>query len=63
MRTARVNRQRMYYSLWLENQPVYDLDRDGNIRYDDDGDPIETGGYRNMYSHPLDQQAGNKYIT
>ena len=56
-RTGRRNRQRLFYSLWLEEQPIYDRDRDGNIRLDDEGNPIETGDTRDMYSDPLEFHA------
>lgn len=57
MRTSRKNRQSMYYALWLENQPVYERDREGNIRYDEDGDPLETGDYENRYSDLIEFRA------
>lgn len=57
MRPLRKNKQRMYYALWLENQPVYERDRDGNIRYDEDGDPMETGDYEDRYTAPMEFKA------
>lgn len=57
MRTLRKNRQKLYYALWLENQPVYERDRNGNIRYDEDGDPLETGDYENQYTMPMEFKA------
>lgn len=57
MRTNRKNRQRMYYALWLENQPVYERDREGNIRLDEDDEPLETGDYENRYSDPMEFRA------
>lgn len=56
-RTGRRNRQRLYYSLWLEEQPVYDRDREGNIRTDSEGNPIETGDFKDAYSMPLEFHA------
>lgn len=56
-RTGRKNRQRMYYALWMQDQPVYDRDREGNLRLDEDGQPIETGDTRDMYTDPLEFRA------
>ena len=56
-RAGRRNKQKMFYALWLQDQPVYDKDRDGNIRVDDDGFPIETGDTKDVYSEPMEFHA------
>lgn len=56
MRTLNKNKQTMYYALFDEEVPVYDLDEDGNIKYIEiDGVmvPVETGETRIVYSNPV----------
>lgn len=56
MRTLNKNKQTIYYALFDEEVPVYDLDEDGNIKYIEiDGVmvPVETGETRIVYSTPV----------
>lgn len=43
MRTLNKNKQQLYYALYNAESPVYETDGNGNIVYDTDGNPIETG--------------------
>ncbi len=56
MRVARILRQKMYYSLYEGENPIYETDSDGNIVYytDSEGNqiPIETGETEKTYSTP-----------
>jgi hypothetical protein len=55
MRTAKRNKQKMYYSLLLGDTPVYETDEDGNIKYitvDGNKIPVETGETEIGYSEP-----------
>ena len=58
MRTLKKNKQKMYYSLPLGEQPVYELDENGNkvIVYEDDEGNVyykETGESEMVYSKPV----------
>ena len=57
MRTLNKNKQKMYYSLPIGEQPIYELDKNGNkiIEYEDaDGNIYyrETGENETVYSIP-----------
>lgn len=59
MRTLRKNELRLFYSLFLENAPKYELDEEGHKivdYYDDDGNPIylETGETEDTYDDPVE---------
>ena len=57
MRTARKNKQRMYYSLQGDVYPVYERDDNGEIIYDEiDGVqvPRETGESETSYGDPVE---------
>lgn len=74
MRTARINKQKMWYSLPGESDPVYVLDENGNIVYesytdtdgniiyitDDDGNriPKMTGNTEQTYNEPVEFMCG-----
>lgn len=74
MRTARINKQKMWYSLPGETVPVYVRDKDGNIVYDkyvdDDGNiiyytddngnriPLMTGNTKQGYGEPVEFMCG-----
>lgn len=51
------NKQKLKYSLYLDKVPVYARDDDGNIIYDDDGEPLDTGETLNGYSAPVEFMA------
>jgi hypothetical protein len=58
MRTLNKNKQKMYYSLYLGQEPEYVLDDNGNkvVEYvDDDGNVYykETGNVIDIYSEPV----------
>lgn len=58
MRTAKVNQQKLYYSLLVGEQPVYVLDDEGNpiVDYiDEEGNQYlrETGQTELVYSEPV----------
>lgn len=57
MRTAAKNKQKMYYSLYTGDAPVYETDAYGNIVYIEvDGEriPVETGELKKGYSTPTE---------
>jgi len=61
-RTARKNKQRMWYSLYLYAQTDYVLDDDGEkiiLGYDSDGKPFyqETGTTTPVYGRPVEFKA------
>ena len=63
MRTLNKNKQQMYYSLPLGEQPIYELDENGEkiIAYIDDEGIIyykETGDSEMVYSEPVPFQNG-----
>jgi len=58
MRTLRKNKQLMYYALLIGEEPIYELDENGNkiVDYvDDEGNEYyrETGEYELAYSEPV----------
>lgn len=56
MRTLRRIRQKMYYSLPINPEPVYETDENGNIIYIDvDGEqvPVACGYTSNTFSEPV----------
>lgn len=56
MRTARKVRQKMYYALKEEPQPIYERDADGNIIYlivGGESIPKETGSTTNGIQEPI----------
>lgn len=56
MRTANKNKQKMYYALKDSRIPVYDRDKQGNIRYivvDGESVPVTTGDYTMGYGKPI----------
>lgn len=61
MMTLTQNQQKMFYSLYLGQQPIYEsyTDDDGNVIYilDDDGNKIETGESIETYSMPVEFMA------
>lgn len=60
MRMMKRNKQKMWYSLQLEDFPIYQTDEDGNIEYMEiDGElvPIETGETKTAYSTPVEFRA------
>lgn len=57
MRTARINKQRMYYALYDGLTPVYEKNADGTIKYivvDGQNVPVETGTFEPSYSEPVE---------
>lgn len=58
MRSLSRNKQKMFYSLHGEREPIYARDEDGNIIYDTlpDGQtvPRETGELTNGYQEPIE---------
>lgn len=62
MRMLKKNKQRMWYSLYVEDIPIYELDDEGNIIYDSYTDdecntytyPRETGEKITGYSAPVE---------
>ena len=55
-RTARINKQNMYYSLYSGAKTVYDTDDEGNIIYVEvDGEqvPVEAGTQEAQYERPV----------
>lgn len=63
MRTLEKNKQKMYYSLPLEEQPIYELDENGQkvIDYVDEEGNIyyrETGESETVYSSPVPFENG-----
>lgn len=74
MRTARINKQKMWYSLPGESDPVYVRDENGNIVYDsytdtdgniiyitdDNGNkiPLMTGNTEQEYTEPAEFMCG-----
>lgn len=56
-----INKQKMKYSLQGDKAPVYETDKDGNIKYYTDTDgtkiPLETGSYETTYSTPVEFRA------
>ena len=60
MRTCKKNRQKMYYSLYKSEEPVYETDEYGNIKYMEiDGVqvPIEVGTREPHYDTPVEFKA------
>lgn len=60
MRTLKRNKQTMFYSTIIGQQPKYDRDEDGNIIYVEvDGEmiPQEGNGYETLYSQPIEFKA------
>lgn len=56
MRTPRRMRQRMVYALIIGREPIYELDKDGNIVYRiiaGEHVPKTTGEHRYIYSKPV----------
>ena len=59
-RTARINKQNMFYSLFGGTKPVYERDSDGNIIYIEvDGEqvPVEAGTQEAEYGTPVPFEA------
>lgn len=58
MRTSRRKKVRMFYSNYLENQPVYVRDSEGNIVYQTMPDgaqvPKKTGQFEDRYDEPTE---------
>lgn len=59
MRTSERDKQKMFYSLLADVQPVYELDEDGNkiIDYEDEEGNIfyrETGSFKTSYTEPIE---------
>lgn len=58
MRRQVRNQQRMWYSIFEKNAPVYAKDKDGNIIYDTMPDgtqvPRDTGKKKDTYSEPVE---------
>ena len=55
-RTARNNKQNMYYSLYSGTVPVYEKDTQGNVIYivvDGEQVPVEAGTQEAQYSEPV----------
>ena len=61
MRTLRRNTQRLWYSIYGEEQPIYEKDENGNIIYDEmpDGSlvPRDSGERTNGYEMPIEFRA------
>lgn len=60
MRMQKRNKQRMWYSLQIEDFPVYEIDDEGNTKYMEiDGQqvPIDTGETKTAYSEPVEFKA------
>lgn len=56
MRTARKNKQKLYYSLKDARIPIYELNPDGTIKYivvDGINVPVETGSFEVGYKVPV----------
>lgn len=58
MRNLKKNEQQMYYALLIGEEPIYELDEDGNRKIDfvdEDGNThyLETGEKRLVYSAPV----------
>lgn len=51
MRDLKRNQRKLYYATFIEKQPIYKKDDNGNVVYLD-GEPVETGQYTNGYSNP-----------
>ena len=63
MRNLKKNEQQMYYSLLIGEEPIYELDEDGNKKVgyvDEDGHThyLETGEKEAVYSKPVPFQNG-----
>jgi hypothetical protein len=57
MRTCRKNKQKLKYALYLgKSEPSYIIDRNGEIMFDDDGNPMEDSGSVNkpVYDNPVE---------
>ena len=57
MRTLRRNKQKMFFSLYEGEKPIYKLDNDGNpefIELNGEQIPIETGMTKSSYSNPCE---------
>ena len=53
MRTARKNKQALKYALYKGKENIPLLDDNGDIVYDDDGEPVMTGSQRPLYEKPV----------
>lgn len=63
MRTLNKNKQQMYYSLPIGEQPIYELDENGNkviVHVDEEGNVYykETGESEMLYSKPVKFENG-----
>lgn len=63
MRNLKKNEQQMYYALLIGEEPMYELDEDGNKKVDyvdEDGHAhyLETGDKKPVYSKPIPFQNG-----
>lgn len=59
-RTSRINKQKMYYSLYSGTVPVYETDENGMIVYTEvDGEmyPVEAGTQEARYTMPVEFEA------
>ena len=54
MRTLNKNKRKLHYALKESNTPTYETDADGNIIYDDDGNPIVTGSNNISYTSAVE---------
>lgn len=60
MRVSRQNKQKMYYSLYVGTDPVYETDDEGNIVYvsvDGEPVPVEIGTTEATYGTPVEFKA------
>lgn len=61
MRVARSLKQKMYYSLYEGETPIYETDDEGNVQYytDSEGNqiPLETGETKKSYAEPVEMWA------
>ena len=66
MRTARKNKQTLFYSLQGSNLPVYETDDNGNVVFEEiDGvlTPIETGDSFTSYDAPVEFKGNISFYT
>lgn len=66
LRTARKNKQKLFYSLQGDNLPEYELDANGDVVFEEiDGvlTPIETGDSFTSYDAPVEFKGNISFYT